>query len=135
MAYAALKTHEGEVGLLPAGLHGYGAGITRPTTGWRPSYKIALGTYHPMDFPLPAPSTLGDFTSELNTILDDATSAFESTQPSAVAEATYGGGAIAPGAQPAAAGSISFGGNTGMILVVLGVAALALFSPGGRKRR
>lgn len=118
------------LGLGPGGLHGYGHSSTLPHTGWRPR---TLGKYQPMSFPLPFP--MGDATDVFNTIMADATGAFESTQRSAELQAIYGGqnGPPPPGTVPAAAGSISFGGNTGVIVLVLGIAAFAMFS-GSRKK-
>lgn len=119
------------LGLGPGGLHGYDHNYTLPRTGWRPS---TLGKYQPMSFPIPYP--MGDAESVFNTIINDATGAFESTQRSAELQAIYGGqnGPPPPGTIPAAAGSISFGGNTGTILIVLGIAAAVVFG-GGRRRK
>lgn len=103
-------------GLLPSGLHGYDS----------------------LRYPVPTPVSLGDVSNQDTGLIEDlahtAAGAFESTQPSAVAQAIYGGGTsgvIPPGVN---AGSISFGGSTGIVLLI-GVGFLALAFAGRRGHR
>ncbi len=112
----ALNHTENRHGLGPGGLHGF----------------------DPFRYPVPTPVSLGDVSPDTSNLIEnlanDATQAFESTQPSAVAAATYGGGAaglIPPGVN---AGSISFGGSTG-ILILVGLGVVAFAFSGGRKHR
>jgi hypothetical protein len=114
-------------GFGPRGLHGYDS-LRYPIP--TPAY-IRLGGATDMVTRVSLGDLSPDTTGLVENLVGDATQAFESTQPSAVAAATYGGGAgpIPPGVN---AGSISFGGSTG-ILLLIGVGFVALAMSGKRR--
>jgi hypothetical protein len=125
--------------------------IARNDTGINTGFgRSGLHGYDSLRYPVPTPAyvrlagsdmvtrfSLGDVSATdvglIETLTDEARQAFQSTQDSAVASAMYGGGSglIPPGVNQ---GAITFGGSTGILLLVgLGIAAFAL--AGGRKNR
>lgn len=113
-------------GFGPRGLHGYGPN----------RYPVPVPAYIQLGGATDFVTRLGDISTQdvglIENLTSDATQAFQSTQPSAVAAATYGGGAsglVPPGVN---SGSISFGGSTS-ILLLIGVGLLAWGMSGKRR--